>query len=208
MSADSAVNFRAGQRLLMNRSVTAAVFETRPEAILDEGLPYDRCAVAVVTDVSDGESLASYYIHTDDQLADVLRTQIDVVLSDGVAVLNAADARVMKMASLCDGEVLLYAESETLPAIVAHRARGGRAVFARAGRVYRAIGADASLLEELGTLPLVGGCANGNAIILATVGAGWALGLAADLIAAGIETFEAEQGAAASGVPVLRTREH
>jgi hypothetical protein len=38
----------------------------------------------------------------------VLRTQVDVVLPDGAAVLNAGDARIAEMAELCDGEVIFY----------------------------------------------------------------------------------------------------
>jgi cyanophycin synthetase len=39
-----------------------------------------------------------------DKLYNVLRTQVDVVLPSGAAVLNAADPQVVEMADLCDGE--------------------------------------------------------------------------------------------------------
>jgi cyanophycin synthetase len=99
----------ACHRLLMNREAQAAVFENPAALILDNGLPYDRCHVGVVTDLGGHEDLAHHDITEADQLYRVLRTQIDVVLSDGVGVLNANDARVAEMAGLCDGEVLFYA---------------------------------------------------------------------------------------------------
>ncbi|MDE3011147.1 MAG: cyanophycin synthetase [Pseudomonadota bacterium] len=207
-SVEHSVNFDAGQRVLMNRSVTAAVFETHAEAILNEGLPYDWCSVGVVTGVGGAQQLGEYHISSDDQLYDVIRTQIDAVLADGAGVINAADARAVAMAELCEGEVILYGPGADLPSMVAHRAAGGRAVFFRDGRVMLATGADEVLLEELGTLPAnrSGGLADDN--ICATVATGWALGLTPDLIGAGIETFEAEQTAIAGGVHVLKTREH
>ena len=53
----------------------------------------------------------------------VLRTQVDVVLADGAAVLNGDDERVAALARLCDGEVMLYALDAA--AAAAHRAAGG-----------------------------------------------------------------------------------
>jgi cyanophycin synthetase len=208
VSGDHAVNFDSGLRVLMNRSVTAAVFETHAKAILNEGLPYDRCSVAVVTDVQGAAELGEYHIEDDDQVYDVLRTQVDVVLADGYAVLNAADPRAVEMAELCEGTVILYGLGDNVPAILAHRAQGGRAAFFRAGRVFLATGSEEQLLEELGILPESRCGCLGNENIVAAVAAAWALGLAPDLIGAGIETFEAEQTASASGAPVLKTREH
>ncbi|MCC6880057.1 MAG: cyanophycin synthetase, partial [Rhodocyclaceae bacterium] len=44
-----AANWEGGRRLLLNRSVQAAVIENGARVILGEGLPYDRCSVGVVT---------------------------------------------------------------------------------------------------------------------------------------------------------------
>ena len=41
----------------------------------------------------------------------MLRTQVDVVLPDGYAVLNADCPEVAQMASLSDGGVILFGES-------------------------------------------------------------------------------------------------
>jgi cyanophycin synthetase len=47
--------------------------------------------------------VADLYVRDDDALANVVRSQVDVVLSDGAAVLNAADPEVVKLAELSDG---------------------------------------------------------------------------------------------------------
>ncbi|MHB1245413.1 MAG: cyanophycin synthetase [Sulfuriferula sp.] len=185
----------AGQRLLMNRAVEAAVFEHPATAILREGLPYDRCQVGVVTEVSGADTLGEFYISEPDQLYNVLRTQMDVVLSDGVGVLNADDARVVKMASLCDGAVIYFGLDPHQPTITGHRSKGGRAVFARNGQIILASGPNEIDFASLAALPLTRpGQPNQHTVsLLAAIGAALALGIAPELIHAGIETFEMEQ---------------
>src|SRR6185437_5192759 len=91
------VNWDAGQRLLINRSVEAAVFENGARMILTEGLVYDKCSVGVVTDMQGYDALKEYYIDEPGDMYKVMRTQIDVVLPDGVAVLNSADPAVVEL---------------------------------------------------------------------------------------------------------------
>ena len=87
-------HWHAAHRLLVNRLAEAAVIQTTARSILEEGLAYDRCQVGVVTDLDGFEGLADHDVLEADQMTRVLRTQIDVVLSDGVGVLNADDDAV------------------------------------------------------------------------------------------------------------------
>lgn len=192
-SADSA-HWEAAHRMLMNRMVQAAVIENDARTILRDGLAYDRCQVGVVTDMDGAETLAEFDIQTREQMTKVLRTQVDVVLDGGAAVLNAADPQVADLAPLCDGDVVLYAQDASLPAIVEHRARDhGRAVVVRNNRVVLATGSAEHVLGTLSELTF-----GRNAImpdtdaLLAAIGAAWALDIAPDLIGAGIKTFEPE----------------
>jgi cyanophycin synthetase len=187
---DDCANWEAGQSLLINRSVQAAVMENGNRVILGEGLAYDRCSVGVVTDVSGLEQLADFDIRNRDQLYNVVRTQVDVVLPDGVAVLNAADHQAVEMAELCDGDVIFYASSASLQVIAAHRDDGGRAVFARDGDVVLANGKNEHAVLA-GALAL-GGADLPPDSVLAAVAAAWALRIPAELICAGLRTFGAE----------------
>ncbi|MGH6648952.1 cyanophycin synthetase [Aquabacterium sp.] len=189
-----ASHWEAGHRLLMNRSVQAAVFESGARAILRDGLPYDRCQVGVVTDLDGAADLADFDIRESDQLVKVMRTQVDVVLPEGVAVLNAHDERIADMASLCDGQAVLYGEDPQLATIARHRAEGGRAVFMRQGIVVLANGAFENTLTELSSLTLRQGRGTpvSASTLLAAVAAAWALDIKPDLITAGIETFDAD----------------
>ena len=178
---DSA-NWRAAHQVLMNRMVETAIFENGAEAILSEGLAYDRCQVGVVTNIDPDHRLPKFYIDDADQMARVTRTQVDLVLPDGVAVLNAADPRVAELASLCDGEVIFFAASADDAVIAAHRAQNGRSVFVRNNQIVLAAGAE----ETVAGAYVETGHAES---VLAAVAAAWALGLDAQLVRTGIETF-------------------
>jgi cyanophycin synthetase len=184
-----ATRWEAGRRLLLNRSVDAAVFEHGPDAILGEGLVYDRCTVGVVTDLDGAAALAHHDVFESDQLVKVLRTQVDIVLDQGCAVLHAADERIAGLAGLCDGEVLLYARDGRLPAIEAQRSTGKRAVFARGDAVVLARGSEETVLDGLARLAAHAGAFSPEPL-LAAVAVAWAMALSPDLIAAGLETFE------------------
>ena len=207
LSAGDCARFEVAHRLLMNRNVQAAVIENDALAILDTGLAYDRCQVGIVTDLAldpaRAAALARHDIGEAGQLQRVLRTQVDVVLPDGFAVLNAGDAAVASLAPLCDGQVILYAahadqEPGAAERLRIHRAAGGRAVFLRQGRVVLATGSQEQLLPDLGQQRRrAAGPGLPPETLLAAVAAAWALDISPDLVAAGLETFEVESAAAA-----------
>ena len=204
VDARNSAHWAGAHSLLMSQMVQAAVIENDARAILQDGLAYDRCTVGVVTDTNGWEGLAHFDIHSADQMPRVLRTQVDVVLDEGAAVLNADAAGVAELAPLCDGAVILYSTDADHPALAAHRAGGqGRAVLVRAGAVVLATGASEKSLGALERLHFGRDLpAPAVSTLLAAIGAAWALDIAPDLIAAGIKTFEPEQpGAAASTSP-------
>jgi cyanophycin synthetase len=198
IDARDSATWDAGRRLLINRAVQAVVIENGAQTILRDGLAYDRCDVGIVTDLDGWEALAEYDITGSDQMVKVLRTQVDVVLTEGTAVLNAGDARVAGMAPLCDGGVILYASDPQDPAqagvLAPHLGSGGKAVLVRQDRVVLAHGGKESLLPGLGLLSVWRAAHDGVSLesLLAAVAAGWALGIALNLIGAGVEAFEAD----------------
>jgi cyanophycin synthetase len=126
-----------------------------------------------------------------DQLKYIVRTQVDVVLPEGVAVLNGADESVVELAELCKGEVMYFGLDEHTPAIAAHLAQGKRAVCVNDGWIVlaeaqtrtRLLRADA-VAPDARTPPV----ARSLEQTLAAVGAGWALGLPLAALRAGLET--------------------
>lgn len=192
--------WESANRILMNRSVEAAVFENGSDAILNEGLAYDRCQVGVITNVELARHSGCNDTETRKQVFNVLRTQVDLVLPTGAAVLNAKETMLVEMAALCDGEVIYFSLAPELPAISEHRARGGRAVIVREGEILLVTGLSELPLAKLADIPLTN---DGLKIpevenILAAVGIAWALGIAPALIRTGIESSLALKGCGAA----------
>ncbi len=195
VDARPSAHWDAGQRLLMNREIDAVVLQNGPAVILDDGLAYDRCAVGVVTDLDTVLDLDRHDVHNVDQLYRVLRTQVDVVLPDGVAVLNADDARVLQMVELCDGDVILYGMDAASPALQQHREAGSRTVSLFEGALVLAEGVRKAHRVRLDA-PVVQALLQslGPHTVMAVAAAAWALGVSPELMAAGIETSGLDAG--------------
>ena len=185
--------FETSERLLINRALDAAVFETTPAHILDEGLAYDRCLIGVVTNMPDTDDklIEKHDIQTAEQMRTVIRTQIDLVLPEGAAVLNADEEAVTTLAELSDGEVVYYAKAEDNATVMAHLQQGGRAVFCKEGHVILARGDQETQLFHLDLELIARLLKNGLHIstLLATVATAWSLDIAPLLIRAGLKNF-------------------
>ena len=185
--------FAAAERLLINRALDAAVFETTPALILDEGLAYDRCLVGVVTNMPDTDTtlIEKHDIQTADQMRTVIRTQVDLVLPEGAAVLNADEEAVTTLAELSDGEVVYYAKNPDNATLKAHLQAGGRGVFCKDGHVTLARGDQETQLFHLDLELIARLLKDGLHIstLLAAVATAWSLDIAPLLIRAGLKNF-------------------
>ena len=117
---------RSARNVLAHPDVDAAVFETARGGILREGLGFDRCAVAVVTNLGEGDHLGLNYISTVDDLAVLKRVIVRNVAPNGYAVLNAADPIVAAMTIACPGQVCYFAADRHHPVMAAHPLGPGR----------------------------------------------------------------------------------
>ena len=188
----SAMDWATAQRLLINRAAQAAVFESTARHLLTEGLPYDRCQVGLVTSMPPAEGLQDLYVHSDEQMPGFVRTQIDVVLPTGTAVLNAQDPQVVTLAQYSDGEVIYYAQDEFNPTLQSHRADNGKVVFARQDHVIWAQGTQETEIFSLAaatTSKLLKTHHLSRDDLLAAASAAWALDISKDLIRAGVKSF-------------------
>jgi cyanophycin synthetase len=129
------------------------------------------------------------YVRDEDALFNVVRSQVDVVLAEGAAVLNAADPQVVKLADLSDGSVIFYALDENNDVLKRHRSAGGRIAFLRDQHIVLAQGAEEAPL--LGLAKLKPATASEPEAVLAASAASWALDVPTDLICAGLRTFDA-----------------
>ncbi|MBU1237412.1 MAG: cyanophycin synthetase [Gammaproteobacteria bacterium] len=181
---------KSARNVLLHPDVDAAVFETARGGVLREGLAFDRCDVAVVTNIGMGDHLGLSYISTVEDLAVVKRVIVENVAPGGTAVLNAADPIVARMAGSCPGNVTFFASDRYLPVMAAHRAQGNRVVY----RDGDAIVAVEGLLEHriaLAGIPVTRGGSIGFQVenAMAAIGAAWALGIGWQTIHAGLNSF-------------------
>jgi cyanophycin synthetase len=181
-------HWEAGERILINRSVEAAVFENPCATILGQGLAYDKCDVGVVTDIGWSPALQHFDVLDKEQCFKVTRTQIDVILPSGTAVINAAAEQAQELADLCDGAVIFYACDGDHPVLVRHRSAGHKTVFLRDDAVVLAGPHEEIVLLRLRQLKPAK--AEQPEMVMAAVAAAWALGITPELIAAGLRTFE------------------
>jgi cyanophycin synthetase len=181
---------RSARNVLFHPDVDAAVLETARGGILREGLGFDRCNVAVVTNIGMGDHLGLNYIGTVEDLAVVKRVIIHSVSPRGVAVLNAADPIVAAMAHACSGSVTYFAHDRHERLLANHLAQGKRGVFvddghlvAAKGKLRYRIALDEIPITHNGTIRFQ----VENA--MAATAAAWGLGIPWDIIRRGMATF-------------------
>ena len=181
---------RSARNVLMNPDVDAAVFETARGGILREGLGYDRCQVAVVTNIGAGDHLGLNYITTVEDLAVLKRVIVQNVAPNGYAVLNATDAHCVPMAKVCPGDVIYFAPDRHHPVLATHRAQGKRCIYVENGHIVACEGNWRENLP-LAEVPLTRGGLITFQIenAMAAVGAAWGVGLSWDAIRAGLASF-------------------
>ncbi|BDW10521.1 phosphoribosylglycinamide formyltransferase 2 [Polynucleobacter sp. SHI8] len=182
---------KSARNVLMHPEVDAAVFETARGGILREGLGYDACDVAVITNIGEGDHLGMSYIETVEELAEVKSVIVRNVAPTGHAVLNAADPMVVKMAKSCRGQIIFFGLNAHNPVISTHRARGKKAVFRDKEYLIAAIGNRIVRRISLANIPLTEGGQIGFQIenTLASIAAAWALDIDWQTIEKGLGSF-------------------
>ena len=181
---------RSARNVLLHPEVDAAVFETARGGMLREGLGFDRCSVAVVTNIGEGDHLGLNFITTVEDLAVLKRVIVQNVADSGHAVLNAADSIVAGMASVCPGKVIFFAADRNHPVMTTHSAQGGRTVFVDGDSVVVKEGSWRESFS-LRDVPLSRGGSIGFQVenVMAAIAAAWASGLSWDAVRRGLASF-------------------
>ncbi len=189
---------KSARSVLLHPDVDAAVLETARGGVLREGLAFDRCDVAVVTNVGSGDHLGLNYITTVQDLAVLKRVIVQNVSKHGVAVLNAADPNVASMAAKTRGAVTFFAQDRHHPVMATHRAQGHAVVYVEEGNLVAAKG-DFKHHIPLSRVPVTLGGTIGFQVenVMASVAAVWALKLDWATIETGLASFSNDNDNAA-----------
>ncbi len=181
---------RSARNVLAHPEVDAAVLESARGGILREGLGFDRCQVAVVTNVGEGDHLGLNFITTVEDLAVLKRVIVQNVATTGYAVLNAADPHVAAMASVCPGKVIYFAADRHHPVMATHRAQGNRVVYVDGDAIVAAEGSwrETILLRDV---PITRGGTIGFQVenVMAATAAAWGANLPWETIRRGLSGF-------------------
>jgi cyanophycin synthetase len=174
----------------MHPEVDAAVFETARGGLLREGMAFDRCQVAVVTNLGAGDHLGLNYITTLEDLTVLKRVIVLNVSPSGMAVLNANDPAVVAMARHCPGDVTFFALDPNHPVLATHRAQGKRVVYVEDADIVAQKGKQMFRIP-LSQVPITrqGLIGFQTENVLAAVGAAWAVEVHWEAIAQGLSTF-------------------
>ncbi len=188
---------KSARNVLLHPDVDAAVFETARGGVLREGLGFDMCDVAVVTNIGVGDHLGLNYITTVDELAVIKRVIVENVAPHGTAVLNAADQMVIRMAKYCPGKVIFFASDKANPVLATHRAQGHRVIFAERDAIVFMEGRKKHR-TPFTQIPLTRNGTIGFQVenAMAAAGAGWALGYSWEVIERALASFVSDASSA------------
>lgn len=183
---------KSARMLLGHPQVDAVVLETARGGILREGLAFDQCDAAIITNIGDGDHLGLAGIETVEQLATVKSCILQTIAPHGHAILNANDPLVVAMAGSEPLRNIFFAMDENHPVMKQHRSIGGKVIFTRNSHVVRAEKDHETVLLALAEIPLTHGGRIGFQVenTLAALAAAWSLGIADDLICQGARSFK------------------
>ncbi|MBS1161508.1 MAG: cphA [Proteobacteria bacterium] len=188
---------RSARNVLLHPDVDAAVFETARGGVLREGLGFDICDVAVITNIGLGDHLGLNYITTVDELAVVKRVIVENVAPKGTAVLNAADPVVAAMAHHCHGHIIFFARDRMNPVLATHLAQGKRVVYVERDAIICGEGRKKHRIP-FANIPLTRNGSIGFQVenAMAAAATGWALGYAWEVIEKALANFVSDAATA------------
>ncbi|NDD12023.1 MAG: cyanophycin synthetase, partial [Betaproteobacteria bacterium] len=182
---------KSARSVLQHPDVDAAVLETARGGMLREGLAFDRCEVAVVTNVGSGDHLGLNFVNTLEDLSLVKRIIVQNIAPQGMAVLNAVDPVVAAMAAHTNAAVTFFGVDKNHPVLATHLARGRRGVYVEDGCLMASEGSRHFRIP-LESVPITLNGTIGFQLenVMAAVSAAWAVGISWDHISEGLASFD------------------
>ncbi|MEP0546064.1 MAG: Mur ligase family protein [Rhodothermales bacterium] len=179
--------------VLRDPRVEVAVLETARGGLLRRGLALDRATAAVVTNVAE-DHLGDYGITSLDGLIEAKLIVRRAVERDGLLLLNADDAGLVRWAASYGGALCWFSLDADDPTLAAHRRAGGTVCFVDGGEIVYASDGERTALLPVSDVPLtLGGAARYNVSnALAAVALAFALDLSADAVRTGLRSFRSD----------------
>ena len=181
---------KSAKLILKDPTVDTAVLECARGGILRSGLGFDKCDVAVVTNVT-ADHLGMKGIQTIDQMAHLKAVVPETVQPEGYAVLNADDDRVYAMRENVQCKTVLFSMKDNNSRLINHRESGGLCAVYTAQAVTIWDGPKTYTIENIENIPLSFG---GRALfmienILAAVAVAYTQKISPELIQRSLRSF-------------------
>lgn len=167
-----------------------AVLETARGGILLRGLGYEHNDVSVMTNIS-ADHMGMHGVYSLDVLSEVKSVVARVTLSDGFAVLNADDSRVLAVASSITAKPFLFSKDSSRDEIGDHVANGGWALVVDGDDMVWHHDGQKDTLVAVDEVPITFGGRAEHMVenALAAAAACLAIGIAPDVVRSGLKTF-------------------
>ena len=181
---------KSAEFVLKDPTVDFAVLECARGGILKNGLAFQKCDIAIVTNIS-ADHIGLGGIETVEQMAKVKAVLPETVTRNGYSILNADDDLVFAMRKNLDCKVALFSMDENNKRIKQHCSRGGMAAVFENDYVTIMKGTWKIRVEKVHDIPITfGGKAIHNIMnTLPSVLACYLSGIRLEDIKLGLQTF-------------------
>lgn len=185
----------SARMVLTHPEAEAAILETARGGIVRAGLGFDYCDVGVVTNISE-DHLGQDGVETLEDLAFIKSLVLEVVKSNGVAVINADDEFALQLAARVHAEIVYFSAKDDNILVRRHLGAGGRAVFLRDKKICLACGDKGDDLMMVSQIPvtLAGRARHNIENALTATAAAFAYGINPMSIREGLQQFSINSG--------------
>jgi cyanophycin synthetase len=144
---------KSAEFVLKDPTVDFAVLECARGGILKNGLAFQKCDIAIVTNVS-ADHIGLGGIETLEQMAKVKAVLPETVTRNGYSILNADDDLVYAMRKNLDCKVALFSMDENSKRIKQHCSKGGMAAIFENGYIIILKGTWKIRVEKVSDIPI------------------------------------------------------
>lgn len=180
-----------GARTVLRRNdVNSAILETARGGLLRRGLGVERADVAAITNIA-ADHLGDFGSRNLDELLDIKWIVSRAVEEQGVLVLNADDARLVRKAESYSGKIVWFSLEKENALIEAHLTVGGEAFLLLEDQLVRKVGTQTEVICSVEDVPitLAGAARHNVANVLAAAAMTFEMGMDLGKIADGLQAM-------------------
>ena len=179
--------------VLSDPAVEMAVLETARGGIMRGGLAYDQADIGIITNIAT-DHIGQDGLRTVEDIVRVKSLVAECVAPEGIVVLCADDAELVRLAGRLTGQVVFVSGYDGNPVVRRHLARGGTAFFIKDGWLMEAAGALSWPVIQVEEIPLTlrGAAKFHTANALCALAAARHLGVSRERCAAALRTFRSD----------------